>query len=293
VTKRARRDIGRHQQPMADRVLTTRFGSPTLRCTTYNVRRDEIVKTSTIEDRGVAPGEEHDSNHAGLSSGSSLIRTARVTGVWYLLLAIAGLLGFLVIRPQIYAAGDPGSTLVNLVERETLARLGLVLELALVATQALAAVWFYKLFRRFNETAAWSLAVFGMVNAVAILVSAVFMSTALTVSGDAGLAPGGDAAATVQLMYELSSNAWGVGALFFGLWLIPMGYIAATSGGMPIWLGRILVFGGLGYVLSALVGYGMAETPPWLVDGLVIPATIGEFWMIGYLLIIGIRERTR
>jgi hypothetical protein len=27
-----------------------------------------------------------------------------------------------------------------------------------------------------------------------------------------------------------------------------------------------------------------------LVDALVIPANVGEFWMIGYLLIYGIRE---
>lgn len=222
-------------------------------------------------------------------SESPLRRTARVTGVWYLALALAGLFGFLIIRPAIYVSGDPAATMSNLVDKETLAHLGLFLELALVVTQALAAVWFYKLFKRINETAAWALAVFGIVNAVAILASAGFMATALTVSGDAGLAPGGDAAATVQLMYELSTNAWGVGALFFGLWLIPMGHVAASSGRMPKWLGWTLIVGGCGYVLSALVGYGIADAPAWIVDGLTFPATVGEVWMIGYLLIVGIR----
>jgi hypothetical protein len=226
----------------------------------------------------------------GQGDVSALRRTARVTGLWYLALALAGLFGFLIVRPQIYVAGDPGTTLSNLGDKETIARLGLVLELALVLTQALASVWFYKLFRKLNETAAWALAVFGIVNTVAILASAVFMTTALTVAGDVSLAPGGDAAATVQLMYELSTNAWGVGALFFGLWLIPMGHIASSSGRMPTWLGRILIVGGVGYVLSAVLGYGIEEAPTWLVKGLTFPASVGEFWMIGYLLIVGIRQ---
>jgi hypothetical protein len=216
-------------------------------------------------------------------------RTARVTGLWYLVLAITGLAGFLLIRPQIYVAGDPGSTLANLVGEEALAGLGLVLELAIVTSQALAAVWFYKLFHRWNETAAWALAAFGMANAVAIMISAASMATALAVAGDVGLAPGADAAATVQLMYELSAMCWVVGGLFFGLWLIPMGYVVVTSGLMPRWLGRVLIVGGIGYVLSTFLQLGVADLATWVADGLVIPATIGEFWMIAYLLARGIR----
>ncbi len=216
-------------------------------------------------------------------------RTARATGLWYLGLALAGLVGFLLIRPRIFVDGDPAATLTNLIERAGLARAGLMFELAIVVTQALAAVWFYKLFRPANSTAAWALAVFGMANAIVILMSAGFLATALTVSNDFGLAPGGDAAATVQLMYQLSSNSWGVGSLFFGLWLIPMGYIARSSGLMPQLLGRILVFGGVFYVLSAFLEYGVTDAPVWLVEALVIPATVGEFWMIGYLLLKGIR----
>lgn len=234
---------------------------------------------------------------AGVSDGTgsaewypALKRTARVTGMWYLALAVAGMLGFLVVRPQIHVAGDPASTLANLLEREALARLGVVLELAIVAAQALAAIWFYKLLRGWNHTAAWAVAAFGMANAFAIMISAAAMATALTVAGDVTMAPGSDPAATVQLLYQLSAGCWGVGGLFFGLWLIPMGHVVVTSGAMPRWLGRILIVGGLGYVVSTLLKFGLAGAPSWLVEGLVIPATIGELWMIGYLLWLGIRR---
>jgi len=230
------------------------------------------------------PGERREPDgHAAMR------RTARVTGLWYLALGVTGMLGFLVIRSQIHVAGDPSATLANLVDHEALARLGLVLELSIVVAQALAAVWFFKLFQKLNHTAAWAIAAFGMANAIAILVSGAAIATAFTVAWDPGLAPGGDAAATVQLLYELSANLWSVGALSFGLWLIPMGYVVTTTRLMPAWLGRILIIGGVGYVLSALMRFGIADAPTWLVDGLTYPATIGEFWMIGYLLVRGIR----
>jgi hypothetical protein len=41
-------------------------------------------------------------------------------------------------------------------------------------------------------------------------------------------------------------------------------------------------------VASAFVAYG-ADAPPGVVDALAIPATVGELWMIAYLLVIGIR----
>ena len=77
----------------------------------------------------------------------ALIRTARMTGLFYLGLAITGVLGFLLIRPRLFAAGDPAATLANLVDNESLARAGVALELLIVVTQALAAIWFYRLFR--------------------------------------------------------------------------------------------------------------------------------------------------
>jgi hypothetical protein len=219
----------------------------------------------------------------------ALKRAARTTGWWYLALGISGMLGFLLLRPQLHVAGDPAATLANLVGRPGLARIAVVMEVGVVATQALAAVWFFKLFRHWNPVAASAVAAFGLMNAVAIMVSAASMATAMAVAGDAGLAPGGDAAGTVQLLFELSTACWLAGGLFFGLWLIPMGHVVVTSGAMPLWLGRILIAGGAGYVLSTFTQVGLADPPGWLAEVLVVPATVGELWMIGYLLVRGVR----
>jgi hypothetical protein len=215
-----------------------------------------------------------------------LVRTARIAGLWYLGLAVTGIPGFLIIRPQILDPDNAAATLTQLVENEQLARAGIALELGIVVTQALAALWFYRLFRSVDPFAAGAIAVFGTVNAVVILTSAAFLATALEVALD----PIGDPAALVQLMYVVSENLWGVGAVFFGLWLIPMGVCALRSEWMPRPLGWLLVASGVGYVLSAFVLYLVADAGV-VVDLLTIPASIGEFWMIGYLLIRGVNRQ--
>jgi len=220
----------------------------------------------------------------------SLKTTARVTGLLYLGLAITGALGFMVIRSALYDPADAAATAANLVDKEWLARLGIAMELGVVLTQALVAVWFYLLFRSVNVAAAGSIAAFGMVNAVAILVSAAALTVALEAALDPALAPGGDAAGTAQLMYVLSEAAWTAGALFFGLWLIPMGYAVIVSDWMPRLLGQILIVGGVGYVLSAFTASLLTDGADLVEGVLVIPATIGELWMVGYLLIFGVRD---
>jgi hypothetical protein len=223
------------------------------------------------------------------SAPDGLRGTARTTGLLYLGLAVTGALGYQVVRSQLYVADDPAGTLSNLVEHEALAQLGIVLELGIVLTQALVAVWFYRLFRSVDTFAAALVAAFGMVNAVAILGSAAVLATALDVADDASLVVSGGAAAMVQLLYVVSGHLWGVGGLFFGLWLVPMGWLVVRSRWMPRALGLLLMVGGVGYVLSTFVSYVFADAG--LAAGLLtVPATVGELWIVGYLIIVGVRE---
>lgn len=217
-----------------------------------------------------------------------LSRRARTTGLLYLAFFVAGILGSIVVRGQLYAADDPPGTLSNLIEHGSLARFGIVLELGIVLAQALTAVWFYRLFRGVDTVAAGVLTAFGMVNAVAILGSAALIATALDVAEDSSLAVSGGAAATVQLLYVVSGNLWGVAGLFFGLWLLPMGWLVIRSRWLPPALGWMLVAGGVGYVVSTLVSY-MFRDADVAAQLLTVPATFGEIWVMGYLIVFGIR----
>lgn len=213
-----------------------------------------------------------------------LIRIARTTGIWYLIMAISGVFGFLIYHSEVYTS-DPQQTLTNLIEGESLARTRLLFEFGIIISQALTAIWFYRLFKDINRWAALATGIWGTVNSVVILVSAIAMGTALEISQSSLLVA--DKIVLIELLSNVISNSWGVGGLFFGLWLLPMGYIITSSKRMPVWLGRTLIIGGVGYVISTILSY-VGVTGSWL-EYLTAPATIGEFWIIGYLLIFGIR----
>ncbi|GAB3250185.1 DUF4386 domain-containing protein [Kineosporia babensis] len=215
-----------------------------------------------------------------------IVRTARITGLLYLGIVFTGIGFYFLLLPELFAADKPGLTMANLTQHEGLARAIVAVELLMVIVQTLTAVWFYLLFRPATPSAAAGIAAFGLVNAVVALVSAGLLATALQISLD----PFGDATFTAHTLYLISDNIWDVGALFFGLWLIPMGWCVLRSGWMPAALGWILVAGGVGYILSAFVRYLLPDAD-LVAEALAYPATVGEFWMVGYLLIHGVRRR--
>jgi hypothetical protein len=130
---------------------------------------------------------------------------------------------------------------------------------------------------------------FGLINAVAILGSAALLATALDVANDASLGVTDRAPATVQLLYVVSGHLWGVAALFFGLWLIPMGWLALRSQWFPRVLGWLLIAGGVCYALSPFVTY-LFESGDVMGQLLTIPATVAELWIMGYLVLFGLRD---
>ena len=211
-----------------------------------------------------------------MSKKNQTLSVGRTTGLLYLGLAVSGMISFLGIKSQIFVEGNPADTASKLLEKESLARVGIAFEILLVLTQALTAMWFYKLFKKLDSFAAMTLAIFGMVNAVAILIATAFWLSAL----NSALASN-----NVELTYNLLSihnDIWTIATLFFGLWLIPMGYLSRKAL-MPKALAGFLIIGGALYLTSTFV-LVLLPNQDTLANLMSIPGTIGEFWIIGYLI---------
>lgn len=204
------------------------------------------------------------------------ITTARTTGLLYLGLAISGMLAFLLAKEKLFVDGDAIATSTNLAANQGLARFGVAAEVALVGFQALTALWFFKLFRNKDSFVAGLIGVFGMVNAIVILVASAMWLSALAIANS-----GGQADMTYTL-FSLHNNIWVVASLFFGLWLLPMAYMARVVK-MPRLLVWLLVAGGIGYVLATFTAI-ILPNQTGLTNALPVAATLGEFWIIGYLL---------
>lgn len=62
-----------------------------------------------------------------------------------------------------------------------------------------------------------------------------------------------------------------------------MGYLAAKTR-MPRALAGFLIAGGVGYILSAFI-FIVFPNQIMLADIVTLPANVGEFWMVAYLLV--------
>ncbi|MCA9610558.1 MAG: DUF4386 domain-containing protein [Myxococcales bacterium] len=212
---------------------------------------------------------------------------ARLTGVAYLGMLPGGIGGFLVLRPQLVGE-TADATLANAVAHQDLARLAVAGMMSVILAQALAALGFYALYRRVRPVEALGIAGFGLVNAAAILAGAAASWTALELAGSGD--PG--TASLVHALYAFEGHAWGVGNLFFGLWLVPMGWAAVKTGYFHAGrvLGAILVIGGVGYVAAAFLALWPAAVDAKIPDLLALPATVGELWTMVALIAVGVRR---
>jgi Domain of unknown function (DUF4386) len=216
---------------------------------------------------------------------------ARLTGLAYAAMIPGGIVGFLYARGALVHPTDPEVTLANVVAHLDLARVSIAATTTVILAQAVAAIGFFALFRRTSPIAATGIMAFGLVNSAAIVAATAAAFTGMRIA----TLPGDIAArgAIVHALYVFEGNAWNIGSVFFGLWLIPMGLAVRRSGFFHAGgvLGPLLVVGGVGYIASPLLGLVPQAVALGLHEMATIPATIGEFWTMGALLFVGVRRR--
>ena len=88
-------------------------------------------------------------------------------------------------------------------------------------------------------------------------------------------------------------NGLAITRLFWGGWLLPLGYLVLKSALLPRVLGGLLMLGGLGYIIDVfgdLLVPGYADSPlPAIVTR---PAALGEIGTCLWLLIVGVRTQS-
>jgi hypothetical protein len=80
-----------------------------------------------------------------------------------------------------------------------------------------------------------------------------------------------------------------IAQIFFGLWLAPMGYLAYKSGWFPKALGVLLIAACVSYLVDLLVALLVPDVSAQIHGYLSILPAIAEVWMVGYLLVKGVK----
>jgi hypothetical protein len=228
---------------------------------------------------------------------TDLKKTARVAGLLYLAVVVTGIFSLIYVPSHITVAGDPSATVRNIMASERLLRLGIVVELLSHAVFLVLPFALYKLLRPAGDTAAVLMVALAVMIVPITFVNNINKLNVLSLLNGAGHLRGltaGDVEARVMLSLSAYANGILVSKVFWGLWLLPFGYLVLRSGFLPRALGILLMLGCLGYLID-FVGRvlfpGFAQTT--LATYVGLPAAFGELGICLWLLVVGAGEPKR
>ena len=217
----------------------------------------------------------------------SIQRTARIAGLLYLILAICGGFAEFTVRQGMVVAGNAAATVSNIVAAESTFRLGVVSELIGQVVFILLALYLFRLLQSVNRNQATLMVVFviiavtitclNMVNQVAVLLI-------INGSGYLSVFEAGQLQTLVLFFLNMHTAGYIIAQIFFGLWLLPLGYLVYKSSFTPKIVGILLIIACFGYLID-VVTYFLIPSFELVISEYTF---IGEVVMLLWLLIKGV-----
>lgn len=205
---------------------------------------------------------------------------ARVTGLVGVVMLAAGIFAG-TVQSRLVAPGDNGATARNILESETLFRLGIASGLLMMVMFLFYGLLLYRLLRPAHANAAMF-----MVALVGVSVPIYMLNQ---VNQYAVLLAARHQPEQIQLFLDLHQFGNLIGAIFFGLWLFPLGFLVFRSGFIPRFLGVLLMVGSPGYVLLFVQAFCLMEPAPSLwANPLLVLTHLAELALLVWLLVRGL-----
>lgn len=222
----------------------------------------------------------------------NLKKTARITGWLYLFHAITGGFGILYVQGAIIIPGDVAATVNNIMASEFLFRLSAVSVLIGQVIFLPLALWFYKLFKGVNKTHASLLLLLVVASVPVTFLNTLNQFAVLHLLADVeylAIFEPGQLNAAILFFLDMNQLGIVIVEIFWGLWLLPMGWLIIKSEFIPKILGVLLIIACCGYVVwsfSRLLSPDFALT----IAPFAGIAKFGELPIIFWLLIKGVKN---
>lgn len=213
-----------------------------------------------------------------LEKTNAINKTARVAGFLYLLVAVIGAFSILYVPSTLIVPGDAATTINNIMTSESLFRLGFVGGLITQTVQILLVLVLYQLLKPVNKNHALLMVILALVGIPIAMLNLLNQSVALLLLSGADyltIFTADQLQAQVMLFLDLQEHGVLIASIFWGLWLLPLGYLVFKSGYIPRILGVLLIIGGLGYLIDFVIFFLFPN----------FNATISQFTFLGELLL--------
>ena len=222
--------------------------------------------------------------------------TARSAGFLYLIVVLTGMFSLAYVPSKLIVWDDPAKTFQNIRTFESLFRLSLVSSALCYTAFLLLPFVLYRLLRSVNETAAKLMIALAAVSVPVSILNLQSKYAVLSLINGAhcpGIFNESQIQSQMMMLLDNYDNGILIVQIFWGLWLLPFGYLVYRSGFLPKVLGILLILGCVGYLTSFVGNTMMVDYSQTVIAPFVrLPATLGEIGTCLWLLIRGINEKT-
>jgi hypothetical protein len=221
-------------------------------------------------------------------------KTARIAGAFYLILVLTGIFSLLYVPSKLIVWNDAAVTFNNIVANETLFRLGILAGIIAYISFLFLPLVLYKLLSPIHKTIAMSMVALAVVSVPISLVNINHKLEVLTFISEASyldVFQASELHTQVMLSLEHYNNGIEAVSIFWGLWLLPFGYLVFRSGFLPKLLGILLMMGCFGYLINFVGGFlfpGYASLG--VASFISIPGSLGEIGTCLWLVIVGAKS---
>lgn len=182
-------------------------------------------------------------------------KTARLTGILYLLLVPLGIFG-IIYTSTLTVSGDAAATASNIASSKSIYQLSILAALACGVVNTLVVLLLHKLLKPVNSFMASLMKVFLLISVPVGMMNELNRIAVLNLlSNEKYLEVFTSEQLQAHMMFFLKLHEFGIeiGSIYWGLWLFPMGYLVYKSGFLPKFIGLLLIIGCFGYLIDVLI----------------------------------------
>lgn len=216
---------------------------------------------------------------------------ARIAGLLYLFIIVAGALGELFIRDKLVVSGDPAATAARIMASESLWRLGIVGDLAMHVCDVFVMWAIYILLRPVNRNLALLVLLFNLVQTAVLVANKSTLLVPLFLLGDAPWLHAFEPAQLQAWSYiaiRLHGYGFGIGLIFFGFVCLLEGYLIRKSTYLPRLIGWLMQIAGVCYLVNSVALLLAPDLAARMFPAILMPCLIAELSFASWLLVKGV-----
>ncbi|WP_035092214.1 DUF4386 domain-containing protein [Aquimarina macrocephali] len=221
-------------------------------------------------------------------------KIGRIAGVVFLIIIGAGVFAEFFVRQKIFVTDDPVATAANIANNGWLYRLGIVSDLVMILAFFFYPLVLERVFKHVNKNLSKLMVLSVMISVAILCVTMLAMIAPLLLTSGADYMVGftiDQINGLVTFFLKLHTNGYFISQVFYGLYLLPLGYMIFKSSLAPKIIGVLLMLGCIGDQIDVIRYFLFPDTQSVLLQNITTPADLGEMSLCLWLLIMGLRNK--